>query len=60
MILNLKEGNEEKNLNLTIYSGILGVSQDPEIFLIKPRLGFLIFEEKKNSGENSTNFNTDL
>ena len=48
MKLKLIEGKEEMNFNLTIYSGILGVSQDPETFLVKPELGFLITEEKKN------------
>ena len=35
---------ENKELVLNIYSGILGVSQDPDTFLVKPELGFIITE----------------
>ena len=75
MKLNLTLDSKENIYNLTIYSGILGVSQDPETFLVKPELGFLIAEKNnkfkgnifelieniKSQFKNSTNMNiTDL
>ena len=40
-----------RDIDLNIYSGILGISQDPKTFCIKPELGFLI-TEKLNDFEN--------
>ena len=40
-----------KDIDLSIFSGILGVSQDPESLCVKPELGFLItkqLNDKKN------------
>ena len=49
---NDKEKNED--LDLIIYSGILGVSQGPDTFLVKPELGFFITE---NNEKDSAKFN---
>jgi len=38
---------ENKEFNLTIYSGILGVSQDPDTLVVKPELGFLIADNNE-------------
>ena len=35
------------DLNLTIYSGILGLSQDPDTFLVKPELGYFIADKSE-------------
>ena len=40
-----------RDIDLNIYSGILGISQDPKTLCIKPELGFLI-TEKLNDFEN--------
>ena len=40
-----KEKNQD--LDLIIYSGILGVTQDPDTFLVKPELGFFITENNE-------------
>jgi hypothetical protein len=34
-----------KDIYLSIFSGILGVSQDPESLCVKPELGFLITKQ---------------
>ena len=44
-----------EDLDLIIYSGILGVSQDPDTFLVKPELGFFITE---NNEKDSAKFNS--
>ena len=41
-----------RNIDLNIYSGLLGISQDPKTLCIKPELGFLI-TEKLNDFENT-------
>ena len=40
--------NTKKDFDLIIYSGVLGVSQDPETFLVKPELGFFITENNED------------
>ena len=40
-----------RDIDLNIYSGILGISQDPITLIVKPELGFLI-TEKLNDFEN--------
>ena len=39
--------NKKIDLNLTIYSGILGLSQDPDTFLVKPELGYFIADNSE-------------
>ena len=41
-----------RDIDLNIYSGLLGISQDPKTLCIKPELGFLI-TEKLNDFENT-------
>ena len=41
-----------RDIDLNIYSGLLGISQDPKTLCIKPELGFLI-TEKLNDYENT-------
>ena len=36
-----------KDIDLSIYSGILGISQDPITLCVKPELGFLITKKVK-------------
>ena len=43
LIVNFPNGKE---LTLKILSGIIGASQDPETFCVKPELGFFILDEK--------------
>ncbi len=49
LILHYVLENIKIKKDLIIYSGILGVSQDPETFLVKPELGFFITEKNRNN-----------
>ena len=48
LILHYVFDNIKIKKDLIIYSGILGVSQDPETFLVKPELWFFITEKNGN------------
>ena len=52
-----------RDIDLNIYSGVLGISQDPKTLCVKPELGFLITEKLKdfeNSETNQINFLDDF